>query len=273
METVAANLGSMLMPFGNPQNLFLYEEYHFSMAEFLQLMLPYTVLSLVLILALTVLFCGSRSGAESGKTGDSGNSGTFGKNEACGKVGDFGRTKEAGVQELQVKRGKFFFFLLLFICCLLSVGGLLPSSALLVIVLAAVLIRECGLLPSVDYSLLLTFLFFFVFIGNIGNVAAVRSFLGEIVKGREVVTSILASQIVSNVPAAVLLAGFTENGRALVIGTNFGGLGTLIASMASLITYKFFAEQYRWQRLAYIVRFTAVNVLMLVLLLFAYVIF
>jgi Na+/H+ antiporter NhaD/arsenite permease-like protein len=249
METVGANLGSMLTPFGNPQNLYLYSRYQFSMKAFLLLMLPYTLISLALVLLGTLFTCGDGTKKKRSDRQSAKNNG-----------------ENSPLMANKIDTGKFIYFLILFLLCLLSVARVLDHRILFALVLAAVWIKEKKLLTRVDYSLLVTFVFFFVFIGNLGNVTAVRSFLKEIVDGREVLTSVLASQVVSNVPAAVLLSGFTENGKALVIGTNLGGLGTLIASMASLITYKFFAEEYGDRRLAYILRFSLVNVVLLLIL-------
>nr|WP_027870630.1 SLC13 family permease [[Eubacterium] cellulosolvens] len=249
METVGANLGSMLTPFGNPQNLYLYSRYQFSVKAFLLLMLPYTLISLALVLLGTLFTCGAGTKKKRSNRQSAKNNG-----------------ENSPLMANKIDTGKFIYFLILFLLCLLSVARILDHRILFVLVLAAVWIKEKKLLTRVDYSLLVTFVFFFVFIGNLGNVTAVRSFLKEIVDGREVLTSVLASQVVSNVPAAILLSGFTENGKALVIGTNLGGLGTLIASMASLITYKFFAEEYGDRRLAYILRFSLVNVVLLLIL-------
>ena len=121
---------------------------------------------------------------------------------------------------------------------------------------------------KVDYSLLLTFVGFFIFIGNIGRMPAFCSFLQKIIEGREVVTAVAASQVISNVPAALLLSGFTENVKALIVGTNLGGLGTLIASMASLISYKQVASQIPGEKKRYFGWLTVVNAGFLLLLLF-----
>ena len=124
---------------------------------------------------------------------------------------------------------------------------------------------------NVDYSLLLTFVFFFIFIGNIGAIPQVDSFLSSVIRGREVLVSILTSQVTSNVPAAILLSDFTENGKGLVIGTNLGGLGTLIASMASLITYRFYAQRKNAKNGRYLVYFSLLNAAFLVILYLFYI--
>jgi len=238
METVAANLGSMLTPFGNPQNLYLYARYDYHMGQFIRIMLPYTAASLVLVLAATLLM----------------------KRERVICTAD----PEKQSRRLEVKG--FVCYLVLFLFCILSVARLLDYRILLVIVFTAVLILDRRLLTQVDYSLLLTFVFFFVFIGNVGKIGMIRQVLENFMNGRELLTAIITSQFVSNVPAAILLSGFTQNGRALVIGTNLGGLGTLIASMASLITYKFYAAEKESSKKKYLLYFTAVNLVFLVLL-------
>ena len=237
-ETVAANLGSMLTPFGNPQNLYLYARYDYHMGQFIRIMLPYTAVSLVLVLAATLLM----------------------KRERVICTAD----PEKQSRRLEVKG--FVCYLVLFLFCILSVARLLDYRILLVIVFTAVLILDRRLLTQVDYSLLLTFVFFFVFIGNVGKIGMIRQVLENFMNGRELLTAIITSQFVSNVPAAILLSGFTQNGRALVIGTNLGGLGTLIASMASLITYKFYAAEKESSKKKYLLYFTAVNLVFLVLL-------
>ena len=134
-------------------------------------------------------------------------------------------------------------YLLLFLLCLLTVARIIPILPVLVIVLLAVFSMDRKVLCRVDYSLLFTFVGFFVFIGNMGRIPAFCSFLEKVIRGNEVLTSVLASQVISNVPAALLLSGFTDNYRGLIIGTNLGGLGTLIASMASLISYKYIVKE------------------------------
>ena len=133
----------------------------------------------------------------------------------------------------------------------------------LIITIAAVLIFDRKTLLKADYSLLATFVFLFIFIGNLGRIEAVSNFLGSLVSGNEVLVGIAASQVFSNVPAAILLSGFTENAESLLIGVNLGGLGTLIASMASLISFKFIAKE-NVSKGRYMLIFTAVNIVFLV---------
>lgn len=233
LETVAANLGSMLTPVGNPQNLFLFARYEMQITDFLKLTAPYSALSFALVAVLCFLLV---------------------KNEAI-QIPAENETKKISES--------FYIYLGLFILALLTVGKLIPWQALLAIVCIVIFFQNKKLFARVDYVLLLTFVFFFVFVGNLGRVPFFRDFFESIIEGREVLTSILASQFISNVPAALLLSSFTQNGAALVIGTNLGGLGTIIASMASLITYKFCAPQ---EHRRYLAIFSALNFGILILL-------
>ena len=133
-------------------------------------------------------------------------------------------------------------------------------------ILLAAFLSDREILRTVDYCLLLTFVFFFVFIGNMGSIPLVRDLLGSLLTGNEAVVSILASQVISNVPATLLLSEFTENSRDLLIGVNLGGLGTLIASMASLISYKLYAHRYNETKGRYFLWFTVVNLVFLAVL-------
>ncbi len=238
MQTIAANLGSMLTPIGNPQNLYLYGKAGISIGEFLSLTLPYTVLAFVLLTGWSLIQGGICS-----------------KDQGLSAV---------SIQEKFPSGGKAKYlpavYLVLFLICLLTVGRVLPWQAVLLFVFVSVFLTDRQVLARVDYSLLLTFVGFFVFIGNVGRVPAFREFLQRVIVGREVYISVIASQIISNVPAALLLSGFTEDFSGLIIGTNLGGLGTLIASMASLISYKYVAREEGERKGKYIVLFTVSNI-------------
>lgn len=219
LQTIAANLGSMLTPIGNPQNLYLYGKMQMSPIAFIRLMLPYSTVSLLLLLICTVV-AAKHSGI------------------AVRDVAGALQAEDAGQETAGWRRYLHAFYLILFLLCLLTVAHVIPYPVTLAIVVLGVGILDRTTIGKVDYSLLLTFMGFFIFIGNIGRMPAFCSFLQKIIEGREVMTAVAASQVISNVPAALLLSGFTENVEALIIGTNLGGLGTLIASMASLISYK-----------------------------------
>ncbi|MDE5591113.1 MAG: citrate transporter, partial [Acetatifactor sp.] len=154
-------------------------------------------------------------------------------------------------------------YLALFLLCLLAVAHILPWQAVFFAVIIMVFVSDRQVFVKVDYSLLLTFTGFFVFVGNVGRIPAFRDFLQDMIAGREVYTSVMVSQIISNVPAALLLSGFTEDYEGLIVGTNLGGLGTLIASMASLISYKYVAKETKGYKRKYILLFTMGNIFFL----------
>ena len=238
LMTIAANLGSMLTPIGNPQNLYLYTASGRSFLSFVGLMLPYTLFAAALLA--TVILC------------------------ACPNPKISVALTE---KQKRLPAKPLVLYSVLFFLCLLTVVKLIPATVLFPVVVAVLLIFNRKLLLKVDYSLLLTFAAFFVFVGNMGRVPALHAFILQVVTGHEQTVAIAVSQIISNVPAALLLSGFTENTDALIIGTNLGGLGTLIASMASLISYKQIALQYGAQKKRYLLLFTLWNVLFLAALL------
>lgn len=250
LQTVAANLGSMLTPIGNPQNLYLYGLSGMGMQDFCLLMLPYTLTALVMLVVSVFIFIRKDRMAADGMCGTQ---------EVCTDTAD----ADKNVVLLHVR---YVMYALLFVLCLLTVARVIPYQALLVIILAAVAIIDRNVLGKADYGLLLTFVFLFVFIGNIGRIKAVSAFLAEIITGHEIITGIMASQVMSNVPAAILLSGFGSNIRGLIVGVNLGGLGTIIASMASLISYRFYAGCKAGSVSRYMVFFTLVNVIFLAVL-------
>lgn len=214
LETIAANLGSMATPIGNPQNLYLYSIADFSITQFLFATLPYTVLSLILLI-FSLLFIPN------------------------GHLGKLTQTKHIFTK---AALPKFSIYCTLLFLSLLVVFHILPYSIVLIITLLAILFTDRSLYKNVDYFLLLTFLFFFIFIGNMKRIPAVNEVISSLLNGQELIGGILVSQVISNVPAAILLSGFTDNLDLLLTGVNLGGLGTLIASLASLITFKFYAK-------------------------------
>ncbi len=157
--------------------------------------------------------------------------------------------------------------MLLFVINLLAVARVIPYGAALGITVLGLLLVDKTILLHVDYSLLLTFAGFFIFIGNMGRFPAFSHLLQKIVSGNEVLVGIAASQVISNVPAALLLSGFTDNFAPLIVGVNLGGLGTLIASMASLISYKLLIGEASQMKGAYFRYFTGVNICFLAVLL------
>ncbi len=243
MQTVAANLGSMLTPIGNPQNLYLYGISEMSLGAFLLLMLPYTAVSCILLLLWSIWYTRKENAALTV---------TFPK------------------QSESLNRRELVIYTVLFILSLLTVARIIQWWITLVIVLIVAFVTDRKVLCKVDYSLLVTFAGFFVFIGNMGRIPVFRDFLENMIAGHEAVTAIISSQVISNVPAALLLSGFTDNFKALIIGTNLGGLGTLIASMASLISFKLIGRECAGIKGKYLLYFTAVNLLFLAVLVTLY---
>lgn len=233
-QTIAANLGSMLTPVGNPQNLYLYSLSGMTFIEFVMLVLPYTTISFILLILVNLTVKAEKI--------------------------------EYRPEKISFSLKTTVFYIILFIVCMLTVANILEYWVSLIIVTLAILIKNRKLILKIDYSLLLTFIFFFVFIGNMSNVDAFRNGVSYLLGGREVLISVLSSQVISNVPGAVLLSGFTDNIKDLIIGTNIGGLGTLIASMASLISYKIFVAQMPDQKKKYFWQFTVWNIIFLVVL-------
>lgn len=235
-QTIAANLGSMAMPFGNPQNLFLYANYGLSAADFWGVVAPITIFSFLCLLLY----------------------GLTAKRDTV-----FVRFTET----VTLEHPKLcLLFAALFLLTLLSVFHIIHYGIVTGIVLVFLFLFSRDLLKKVDYCLLVTFICFFVFAGNIGAIPAVSLTLSAIMEKNALLTSILASQVISNVPAAVLLSGFTDNWQALLAGTNIGGLGTPIASMASLISLKLYMKSEHTKPGYYLAFFTLCNVVGLILL-------
>lgn len=234
LETIAANLGSMLTPLGNPQNLYLYTISGLSIGAFVRIMLPYSFVSAILLL-IFILFLpkDTVSTVTAANTANSTNTVTASNtsNVIC-----------KAVKARKNSRILFAFYLILFLLCLLTVLHILPYQILFFLVLTGFLLLDYRVLKDVDYFLLLTFLCFFIFIGNMKQISLVHELISKLLVHHEVLMGIGASQIISNVPAAILLSGFTDDYSALLIGVNLGGLGTLIASLASLISFKFYTN-------------------------------
>ena len=351
-ETIAANLGSMLTPFGNPQNLYLTSYYGIGMGEFLRLMLPYTGVALVILLLQTLISpkeglggkareagISERGASDAGVPEGRAKGAVIPEREAReagipeGRVKGAGtpereareagipegrakgagtperEAREAGIPEGRVKeaeipegknreaaslyesgenltgkdemyeealrekllrsKGRLVSILLygiLFIVSMFSVARILDYRILFGIILITILVYDRSVLRNVNYTLLLTFVSFFVLIGNLGAMTQIQAALTQMIEGRELLTAILSSQIISNVPAAVLLSGFTDQGKALIVGTDLGGLGTLIASMASIITFQLYSLESGAKKGKYFLTFTLWNVIDLVIL-------
>ncbi|MBQ7775423.1 MAG: citrate transporter [Lachnospiraceae bacterium] len=287
MQTIAANLGSMLTPIGNPQNLYLYGKAGLGLGEFLVLMLPYTVVAFVLLAGYCLYLGRSGAGAQKSKHAkvvdelhservpEQGTDKAQPSKSVATQNPTLEQPEIAVVFEqqtnLQGKGGAIAGYLLLFLLSLLTVARVLPYLITLCVVIIALLLCNRRLFAKIDYSLLFTFVGFFVFIGNMGRVPAFCNFLQGIIAGNEVLTAVVSSQVISNVPAALLLSGFTDNYEALILGTNLGGLGTLIASMASLISYKYIVKENKCGKGAYFGFFTITNIIFLIVLMLLWV--
>lgn len=230
LQTIGANLGSILLPVGNPQNLYLYGISGYSLLQFVWHMIPLWLFSLVGLWIATLVI----------------------------------KKKEIVVETKSVTINGGWFYLILFLLCLGTVVGWLSYKILLLVLVFAIVWKEKEILLEVDYCLLATFICFFIFIGNVKAMPQVANVLHELIGGRELFVGIAASQVISNVPAAILLSGFSNNIASLLWATNIGGLGTLIASLASVISYKIYMQEKNKNGKGYLKVFTGMNLLFLV---------
>ncbi|GAA0090283.1 anion transporter [Paraclostridium bifermentans] len=235
LQTLAANLGSSFTPMGNPQNLFIYSFYNLDPSDFFKITAPLVILS---VLFLSVIILKSK------------------------KI-----KLDLHLEDIEIKNKKgVIFFSILFAIILLSVFHIVDYRLAFIITILTVLILNKKLLTQIDYSLLITFIGFFIFIGNISTMDSIRSFMIGILNSPQstFITSILSSQVISNVPATMLLSGFTNNFKELLLGVNIGGMGTLIASLASVISYKIYTNEFKDDSSTYLKYFTFYNVLGLI---------
>lgn len=228
MQNIAANLGGMLTPFGNPQNLFLYTKFSIPNGEFVSIMAPPFALSVALITVCCIAFV---------------------KADAL----------EVPDEDISLPPARTALYLSLFALAIAIVFRGIPYWIGLVIIPTTLLFVDRKALLEVDYPLLLTFVFFFVFAGNMGRIEAVRSFFSNLLSKDTLVFSTLSCQFISNVPSAILLSQFTSNYRALLVGVNIGGVGTLIASLASLITFREYVKHNPGKAGSYIAMFSIFN--------------
>lgn len=228
MQNIAANLGGMLTPFGNPQNLYLYSKFNIPTSEFMHIMLLPFILSVGMITACCLIFV---------------------KNEKL----------ELKNRKMRTDPKKTVLYLLLFALAIAIVFKGVPYIIGAIIIAAVLIFADHGALKDVDYPLLLTFVFFFVFAGNMARIDSVRNIFAYLLEKNTLVVSVASCQIISNVPSAILLSQFTSNYRDLLIGVNIGGAGTLIASLASLITFREYVKHNPRKTGEYIAKFSAFN--------------
>ena len=207
LQTIAANIGCMVLPIGAPHNIVMYTVSKIPFESFFLLLLPYVIVSVIFLVALSLFVSPDK-------------------------------IELPQMREIKVNRQDFF--------------------------------RKVFL--GVDYYLLLTFIALFVLIGNLVNIPFFTQIFEKWIIGNEVIWGIIASQAISNVPAAMLLSGFSTNYEAIIVGINIGGLGTLIASMANLISYKILVREYKEFKIRYLVIFTALNVILLIILIIVYIV-
>ncbi len=235
IQNIAANLGGMLTPFGNPQNLYLYTKFHIGNLEFMRIMAPPFAVAVSLI----TLCC------------------------LCVKSTPL----RVGASPIKKQPLRMAIYLVLFAISIIIVFRILPYYYGLVIIVATLLVMDRRALANMDYPLLLTFAAFFVFSGNMSRIDAVRECLGGLLNKNTLLVSAMSCQVISNVPSAILLSQFTDNYPDLLVGVNIGGTGTLIASLASLITFREYQRLCPGDLRHYLAVFAAFNVGFLALLL------
>ena len=228
MQNIAANLGGMLTPFGNPQNLYLYSKYEIPNLEFMDIMAPPFVISVILI---TICCC------------------IFVKAEPL-SLDD---------EKIVLDPKRTILYLALFALAIAIVFRGIPYGIGLIVIPVVLLFADRKALKMVDYGLLFTFVFFFIFSGNMARIDAVRNLFSMLLEKSTLLFSVLSCQVISNVPSAILLSQFTENYRDLLVGVNIGGVGTLIASLASLITFREYVKNNPGKTGYYIGMFSAFN--------------
>ncbi len=227
MQNIAANLGGMLTPFGNPQNLYLYSKFNIPTGEFIATMLPPFCISVALI----TLCC------------------LFVKKEPL----------QLEEEKIVLPKTRTIIYVLLFALSIVIVFRFIPFWIGLIVIPIVLLFMDRKALKNVDYGLLLTFVMFFIFSGNMARIPAVQSLFGSLMEKNPLLVSVLSCQIISNVPSAILLSQFTTNWRELLVGVNIGGVGTLISSLASLITFKEYTSKAKGNAGKYILLFSAFN--------------
>ena len=236
MQNIAANLGGMLTPFGNPQNLYLYTKFNIPTGDFVLTMLPPFVISVTLITLSCFLFV---------------------KKE----------TLEIGEEKILLPKGRTIIYSLLFTLSIVIVFRWIPYWTGLIVIPTVLLFMDRKALAQVDYGLLFTFVAFFIFSGNMARIPAVQDAFGYLMKKSPLLVSTSSCQVISNVPSAILLSQFTTDYTPLLLGVNIGGCGTIISSLASLITFREFTKHEPGGAKKYLLLFSAFNFAFLFILL------
>ena len=238
LQNISANLGGMLTPFGNPQNLYLYSYFNIPTGEFCRIMLPSFVLAVLLLVVACVPI----------------------------KPIKFSLDDEFG-EKLNIK--KTALYCVLFLLSILIVFRIIPFMIGLLIIPVILFFVDRDCLKMVDYSLLGTFFFFFIFAGNLARLDSVNTLISSLLERDTLLVSAISCQFISNVPSAILLSRFTSDYPSLLLGVNIGGTGTLIASLASLITFSEFRLLHPEQTKKYLCIFAAANAVFLIVLIIA----
>ncbi|MGI6213908.1 MAG: SLC13 family permease [Christensenellales bacterium] len=228
MQTVGANLGGMIMPFGNPQSLYLYSHYNIPVAEFVRIMAPPFLFSLGVI-ALVCLFV---------------------KKEPAALLNGF---------DVKLNKPRFLIYCVFAVIALLSVFRVINYLIATAIILAGIFIADKKAYNRVDYSLMITFVAFFVFANNMARLEPVREFVTRFTDKNALLAGVISCQLISNVPSAIFLSNFTDDYASLLLATNIGGVGTLVASLASLISLKAFSLEYPNKTKRYTLTFGIIN--------------
>lgn len=236
MQTIAANMGGMITPYGNPQNLYLYSYYNINTTEFFSILLIQSITVAVLLW----ICC------------------AFVHNEPL---------KLRKNSKIIISKKELYIYSILFILVILSIFRVIPYLITLAIVVLTILIVDRKRFKQIDYALIATFFVFFIFSGNIARIPAIKEFISEIVVKNTLLAGIVSCQFISNVPTAIFLSKFTTNYRELLISVNIGSLGILISSLASLITLKEFLKHQPKNFWKYLIMYTIFNTLFLVVLL------
>ncbi len=229
LQNIAANLGGMLTPFGNPQNLYLFSRYNIPTGEFMRIMAPPFAVSVILV------------------------------SVCCLLVPRHSLRVSVSEDRKRLPAFRTAAYLLLFALVILMVFRLVNPLATLSVVVIALILLDRKAFTQVDYGLLLTFVCFFIFSGNMGRMVPVREFFSGLLQKNTLLTGVVSCQVISNVPSAILLSSFTDNYPSLLTAVNIGGAGTLIASLASLITFREFTGRYKNSAGGYLWRFTLLN--------------
>ena len=235
MQNIAANLGGMLTPFGNPQNLYLYSKFNIPNLEFMKIMALPFALSIMLITLCCVVFVKPESLSLSD-------------------------------EKVRLDPKRVTLYLALFTLSIVIVFRGIPYWIGLIIIPPVIFFADKKALKMVDYGLLFTFVFFFVFAGNMARIEGVRSLFSSLLEKNTLIMSVISCQFISNVPSAILLSQFTNNYADLLVGVNIGGVGTLIASLASLITFREYVKNNPGRTGYYIKLFSVFNFAFLIIL-------